>query len=647
MVFGALKRRIETSPSARQWRATLTQHKVMVFGACDPQTTPPEWRSASVRTLLAMNQEGHPAIDSPSWVVRTVLFIDLVESVRLMEDNENELVRRWRQLVGVVEHDILPAHQGRLVKSMGDGLMLEFPSVQPALRVAFAIQQACANSNTDVPPRQHMLLRMGVHVGQLLADKHDVYGRGVNLAARLTTLAGPGEIVVSADVRDQLIPILDADIEDLGACYVKHVNEPIRAYRVGPPGPRPVIEPGSAVMPELRPTIAVIPFAARGGESVHQVLGEVLADEIISALSRTAELNVISRLSTTVFRERAASLGEVSGYLNATYVLSGAYFVSGNQFNLSAELADAKTGNVIWAKSLKGQVAGIVSGKDPLIDKTVAEVSTAVMSRELERAQSQPLPTLESYTLLMGAIALMHRLSLRDFDRSKEMLQTLTDRAPRQAIPWAWMAKWHVLRVQQGWSEDANRETRLALDCTKRALDADAHCSLALAIDGFVHTNLLRRLDIALDRYERALRVNPNDSLAWLLKGTLHAFKGEGKLALKDTKQALRLSPLDPLRYFYDSLAATAALSAGEYERALELARRSLRTNRTHTSTLRALLISQWQLGQVDESRATVGELLRLDPTFTLKKWAERSPSTGYEIGKVWFDVLQKAGVPA
>jgi TolB-like protein len=573
--------------------------------------------------------------------------MDLVESVRLMEDNENDAVRRWRQIVGAVEHDILPAHHGRLVKSMGDGLMLEFPSVQPAMQAAFAIQRACAAANTDVPPEQHMLLRMGAHVGQLIADQHDVYGHGVNLAARLTTLAGPGEIVVSADVRDQLTPILDADIEDLGACYLKHVHEPVRVYRVGPPGPRPVIEPGSAVMPELRPTIAVIPFAARGGEAAHQVLGEVLADEIISALSRAPELNVISRLSTTVFRGRVASLGEVSGYLNATYVLSGAYLVTGNQLNLSAELADAKAGNVVWAKSLKGQVAGIVSGKDGLIDKAVAGVSAAVMSRELQRAQSQPLPTLESYTLLMGAIALMHRLSVRDFDRAKQMLETLTDRAPRQAIPWAWMAKWHVLRVQQGWSDDPNLEARLAFDCTKRALDADAHCSLALAIDGFVHTNLLKKLDIGLDRYERALRVNPNDSLALLLKGTLHAFKGEGKQALKDTKHALRLSPLDPLRYFYDSLAATAALSAGEYERALELARRSLRANRTHTSTLRALLISQWQLGQFDEARTTVGELLRLDPTFTMKKWAERSPSTGYEIGNVWFDVLRKAGVPA
>ncbi len=593
-----------------------------------------------------MNQEGRPASDSPTWVVRTVLFVDVVESVRLMEDNESDMVRRWRQIVGVVEHDILPLHQGRLVKSMGDGLMLEFPSVQPALRAAFAIQHVCANANTDLPPKEHMLLRMGAHVGQLIADQHDIYGRGVNLAARLTTLAGPGEIVVSADIRDQLIPMLDADIEDLGSCYLKHVHEPVRAYRVGPPGPRPVIEPGSATVPDLRPTVAVIPFSARGGEPEHLVLGEVLADEIIATLSRTAEMNVISRLSTTVFRGRDASLGEVSAYLNATYVLSGAYRVAGNKFKLTAELAEAKSGTVVWSESLDGNVAGIVNGKDGLIDQVVSGVSAAVMARELERAQSKPLPTLESYTLLMGAIALMHRLSSEDFSRARQMLQALTERAPRQAIPWAWMAKWYVLRVQQGWSDNLEVDARLAMDCTRRALDADPRCSLALVIDGLVNTNLTKKLDVAQQRYELALRANPNDSLAWLLKGTLHAFKGEGKPAVEGTQRALRLSPLDPLRYYYDSLAATAAMSAGQHERAIRLADRSLRANRTHTSTFRAKAISQWQLGRHEDARKTVGELLRLEPTLTVAKWLERSPTNGYETGKIWSRALLGAGVP-
>ena len=144
------------------------------------------------------------------------------------------------------------------------------------------------------------------------------------------------------------------------------------------------------------------------------------------------------------------------------------------------------------------------------------------------------------------------------------------------------------------------------------------------------------------------MQVNPNDSLAWLLKGTLHAYwRRKGKAALDHSQRALRLSPLDPLRYYYDSLAATAALAAEQYERAIKLGESSLRANRTHTSTLRAIAIAQWQLGRFDEARRTVNELLRLEPTLTISSWRERSPSSGFPTGKLWGEVMQKAGVPA
>ena len=578
-------------------------------------------------------------------VVRTVLVVDVVESVRLIEVDEERAVARWRALMDRIVRDVLPSHGGRLVKRLGDGMLLDFPRVPPALKAAFDIQHACHQANDGVPEDRQMLLRMGAQVGELIADEHDVYGREVNLAARLTTLAGPGEIVVSAGVRDQLTPILDADIEDLGECYLKHVQRPVRAYRVGPPGPRPVIEPAWWTS-ELQPTVAIVPFTERVGDPEHHVLGEVLADELISALSRTDELHVISRLSTTAFRGREASVAEVSAHLNATYVLSGAYRASGPQVTLAAELADAKTGRVVWARELKGHVAGIIEGKDPMIDRIVAEVSAAVMAKELERAQSQALPTLQSYTLMMGAIALMHRLSFTDFDRSRDMLEALIQRAPRRAVPQAWLAKWYVMRVWQGWSDDARKDTHAALECTKRALDADAHCSLALAIDGMVHTNLAKKLDVAEQRYDLAIRVNPNDSLAWVLKGTMHAFRAEGKEAMAATQRALKLSPLDPQRYFYEALAATAALSAKKYDKAISLAQHSLRMNRTHASTLRAMAIAQWELGRADEARKTVRELMTLEPALTVTNYLQRSPASGYETGRIWSSALRNAGVP-
>jgi len=202
------------------------------------------------------------------------------------------------------------------------------------------------------------------------------------------------------------------------------------------------------------------------------------------------------------------------------------------------------------------------------------------------------------------------------------------------------------MRVQQGWTDDPAGETRVALAATQRALDLDAECALALAIDGFVHTNLLKRFDIAMERYETALDINPSESIAWLLKGTLHAFRGEGKVAVRDTQRALRLSPLDPMRYFYDSLAATAALSARQYDRALDLADRSLRANRTHASSLRASVVAKWQLGQHDAARLTLQELLRVDPQFTVERFVQRSPSSAFEIGREWAEVFRQVGVP-
>jgi len=357
-------------------------------------------------------------------------------------------------------------------------------------------------------------------------------------------------------------------------------------------------------------------------------------------------MHVISRLSTTAFRGRSASLEDVCRSLNTSYVLAGSYSLSGRRLMLLAELTECRQGRVVWSGDLKGNVAGILNGDDPLIERVTAQVTSAMMAQELKRAQTQSLATLESYALLLGAIALMHRLSRSDFHRAREMLQTLIDRVPRQALPHAWLANWHVLRVQQGWTDDPAGETRVALAATQRALDLDAECALALAIDGFVHTNLLKRFDIAMERYETALDINPSESIAWLLKGTLHAFRGEGKVAVRDTQRALRLSPLDPMRYFYDSLAATAALSARQYDRALQLADRSLRANRTHASSLRASVVAKWQLGQHDAARLTLQELLRVDPQFTVERFVQRSPSSAFEIGREWAEVFRQVGVP-
>jgi adenylate cyclase len=292
-------------------------------------------------------------------------------------------------------------------------------------------------------------------------------------------------------------------------------------------------------------------------------------------------------------------------------------------------------------------VKGLVSGDDPLPGRLVSEACSAMMVRELQRTQGKAPQSLESRTLLLASISLMHRISPLAFQRSQQMLQALIDRTPHLAAPYAWLAKWHVLRVTQGWSENAQADGRAALENTKRALDRDATSSLAMTVEGQVNTYILKRLDMAEQLYAQALQANPNDSLAWLLKGTLHAFRDEGKDAVRHTRQALKLSPLDPLKYYFDSLAATAALSAGQYPRALQLAERSLRLNRTHASTLRAMIAALWNLGRESEARAMASELLKIDPGFSIRTFNERSPAAPFKLGKAVATALEGAGIPA
>jgi TolB-like protein len=572
-----------------------------------------------------------------------MLWADVVESVRLVEQDEGGFVAGWLDFVEHVKSSILPDHHGRLVKGLGDGILMDFESPRSALRAAFALRDATQARNMGRPAGEQTHLRMGIEIGGVILSQDDVYGRSVNRVARLATLVGPDEICLSAAVRDQLTADLDADIEDLGECHVKHLAEPIRAYRVAPPTGVSLVGPTAG---DLLPALAVIPFSTRDSSDEHHVLGEVLAEELIRDFSQTTEFNVISRLSTTAFRDRASTLKQIAAMLHAQYVLSGVYRIVGNKVTVEAELVDVATGQIAWSGRHKGSVDSLLSGRREMIDEIATEVSVAVMSREVRRARSQRLSNLQSYTLLIAATALMHRLSPGDFAHARVLLEALIERAPRQALPQALLANWHVLRVQQGWSQDIPEEARMAQRWTRQAIEIDPHCSLALAVDGFVHTNLLKQLDVARDRYDRALDSNPNDALAWLLRGTLHAFMNEGQQAVRCTRRALALSPLDPHRYFYDSLSATAYLAAHQFDRALAAARRSLRTNRTHASTLRAMAVACWNLGDADGARRAAAELLRIEPTLTVTTWLERSPSAAFPIGQEWADTFRAIGLP-
>ena len=599
-----------------------------------------------------------------------VLVVDLVELVRLMQELEASTVHRWTDFVRVATTEILPRHRGVLVKSLGDGLMASFEVVADAVDAAADMHRTLAERNANVPQDQHFHLRAGVNAAMTWSDGIDIYGTGVNLAARLATLAGPGETIASASAheelaaalaslanpgetigsapaRDELTHGVDASCEDLGDCILKHFDKPVRAYRVGPASPHPHLAGRRDYGTAMQPTIAVIPFMARNDVPALLDVGNLIADSVIWRLSKSANLKVISRLSTAVFRGRTNDLGQVSAHLGATYVLSGAYVASEGKIMVTAELSAARNNQVVWTDRLTGAIGDLLRPESELADRIARAAHFAVFDAEVEHILTQPLPTLESYSLLLGAIKLMHRSTKEEFLQTRKILDELINRHARIAAPRAWLGNWYILRLTRGWSEDRTREAAEALSATHAALDRDPSDALALATEGFVYCHLLKDLDMARKRCDAAVLVNPSHALGWLFLGTVSAFKGEGKAAVEATRRAMELSPLDPMRYYYEALSATAALSAQQYENAERLARSSLALNRMHLSTWRALTIALVSQGRMDEARAALVKARELDPTLTVETYLARMPNAELETGRQWARCLAMAGLPS
>jgi len=550
---------------------------------------------------------------------KVIAVLDVVESVRLMEHDEQGFIQRWHRFVAHARQQVLPRHDGRMHKSLGDGLMLEFGHARGCVGAAFELQQWCREQNNNVPPQQQMHLRVGAHLAEFVADDYDIYGTDVNLTARIATLAGPGEIVVTEGLRDQLTAGLDADIEDLGACWLKHVKEPIRAYRVGPVGHDPVLPPQTEREQDFRPTLVVIPFEARSNEPDHFVIGELVADGVIAQLARSPDLRVISRLSSTAFRGRPSAIGEAEKHLAAGFVLSGSYVTSGERILLSPELASARNGEVIWADRISGPIDDLLQAQSEMLNRLAGAISRALIDEEVLQSLTLPMPRLDSSQLLLGGISMMHRSSVHQFERSRQALLALADRHNRIASPRAWLAKWHIMRIVRGLSESPDQDAQLALEQTRRALDLEPEHALTLAVEGHAYCQLMGDFGAASNSLDRAIAANPNEPLAWLFKSVLTTMSGQTRDdAVTEAEFAAALSPLDPLRYYFDSLLAAAHLFNHAYDDAIRAAHASLRANRHHAPTLRVLVTAQVEAGRIEEARSSLQLLLAESPGLTV-----------------------------
>jgi len=573
-----------------------------------------------------------------------ILVADVVGSVAMMEADEAGAVGQWRAFMSAASSGILPAHDGRLVKSLGDGILAAFPDCVRAVACAFEMHRELAAIGGQ---SRSMRIRIGIHIADVYVEAYDVFGDGVNVAARLAELAGAGGgTIISAEARDQITSGLDASIEDLGEQRLRNRRRAVRAFRVWPVSGDP-----ASALPVLRthgrPSIAVVPFRVLSADVGHEFLGDGLAEETIAALSGVADFFVVSRLSSMAFRDRHPGVQRIGSILGVQYVLSGSLRSSGSRAVLLAELADARSGHVLWGERFEGNLFDMFAAQADLARSVMRRVAPVVRSLELREARITGHSELDAFGLMLRGIELMHRASREDFLRSRVVLAEAIERDPTSSSAHAWMAQWHVFSVSLGVSRDARADAAAATSFADRALQYDPADSLALAVDALVCAWIRRDLDGAERRLAQALAANANEPLAWLWHAMTHAWRGRGDAAVRSAEQSLSLSPLDPLRYYFYSLASTAHVVAERYAEAIDLAEHSLRENQLHTPSLRTLAVALELSGDREGARRAIAQLRKLEPNLTTREFADKYPGRDSPQAAQFAAALHAAGLPA
>lgn len=585
-----------------------------------------------------------------AWSRGVIACIDVVESVRLTARDGGLFITRWieqRQQLETLFREV----GGRVVRSTGDGVIGQFNDAQSAvlalLRALEQVEQANRAAREGLP----IAIRIGLASGEFLSDKQDVYGEAVNLAARLAALGPLGTIVVSEQVRAGLVDGVDAEIEDLGATFLKHVERPVRAFalrRLGmdqagarPPGLWP---PRADI--RLVPTIAILPLASADATARPDPLGEIIADELIAALSGSVYLNVISRLSSSALQNRALSAIDAAATLGADYLVSGTISRQQDRVRVSLELTERATGLVRLDQRFMLPVAEIVSLEHRGFESFVASLLRAIMQTEVQRVRRQSLPSLESHSLLLAAITMMHRPAEQEFLQAADILQALVERHPREPLPKAWLACWYTIKAQKGLTQDPARDSNEAHGLTRRAMDLDPDNPLALSVAGLIATNFLRAFDDAALLLDRAVEINPNETYALLHKAALLQFTDKGPASYPLAQRAMTLSPFDPHRYYFEAIIASAAFSAGRYDDALAHAGEAIRANRLYPSGSRVRAASLALLGRDAEAREAAETLLTVEPGLTVSGWLRKSPAAAFDVGRRFAEGLRRAGIP-
>jgi adenylate cyclase len=575
-----------------------------------------------------------------------ILYADVAGYSRLTGEDEDATHLALSEYLDLISTTI-ESHRGQVMHYAGDAVLAKFEAVVDALSGAVGIQDELRARNQDLPDERKVQFRIGVNLGDVIEDRGDIYGDGVNVAARLESLAEPGGVCISDAVRTAIGKKLSYQYASIGDQRVKNIEEPVRAYQV-------VVDAGviqkstpveqSANFVAVEQSIAVLPFDNLGGDQEQEYFVDGLIEDIITELSKNPDLLVIARNSTFAYKGVAVDARELGEKLGARYLLEGSVRKSNNRLRVSAQLIEASTGHHLWAERYDRELKDIFVVQDEIVESIIAALGGAGGKLDaLARAQAVRKETknLEAYDCFLRAREYLNRYSIRDkeFSKAKEMFEKAIDLDPEFHRAYVGLAWYHIQEIKFGRTDDPRQSLQQADALARHAVGLDQPSAWSHMILGQVCI-YRRQFKQAVAHYERALALSPSDAFLLMIMADGLPYLGRSKEAIELAIKAMRLNPNHP--FWYEGVLAFAYYSDRRYAEALSVLERmdDLRLSP------RLLLATYAKLGQVERARAAAKEFLEDNPNFSIARWAAEEPYENPADLEDYVDGMRGAGLP-
>ena len=580
-----------------------------------------------------------------------ILAADVAGYSRLIGADEEGTLAQLKAFRKTLVDPTIAKHRGRIVKTTGDGMLVEFASAVDAARCAVEVQRGMADENTEVPQAKRIEFRIGIHLGDIIIDDNDIFGDGVNIAARLESIAVPGGISISRAVHDQVRDRINVCFDDKGEIALKNIARPVQVFAIsGAKESKTTVSPESKpalALPD-KPSIAVLPFTNMSGDPEQDYFADGMVEDIITALSHFKALFVIARNSSFTYKGRAVDVKQVGRELGVRYVLEGSVRKAANRVRITGQLVDTATGAHLWAERFDGGLGDIFDLQDQVTESVVGAIAPAVEKAEIERAKRKPTESLDAYALYLRGLARFYQFANRQAnDEALRLFNSAIELDPDFASAYGRAASCYVFAKINGWISDTANEIAEVTRLAQRAVELGKDDAIALAASGCALAYVVRDLGVGAALIDRALVLNSNLAEAWFYGGWVKIWLGEPEAAIERFARAMRLSPLDPRVTGMRAGTAHAHFFLGRYDEAASWAAMALQDNPDFQPGLRIAAASNAMAGRPEQAHKAVARLRQLNPALrvsTLKDvlgpYRRAEDLSRYEEG------LRQAGLP-